>query len=199
MVRFLVALSATIVLSTAASSAQLYPPSSSPSLQETTKWLAENLPISFTGFDETMNVMQRASYDFHGCTLTMRVTTHFLPPLPPGVGASGAILYWLQVEPRSGLDFGTEELAVPDDEARSDTNAIRPLYEEARVSLSNVRLGSIVVKRVVVGSPDFSVNDALNVAPKLVAFAVRDSTLAARLAKAMRRAAQLCGARDDPF
>jgi len=141
-----------------------------PTLNETEGWLRVHLPTFFFRVEMTETISQTATYSFDGCSLLVSIHTNF-----------------------AGLDQVnqyTEPLYIIPMKSASDSTTLG-YAGDGTVPLGKLDLGSINVKQedietlpLALGTHDFQ-----------LAFTKDNEDEANRVAKALRHAAELCGAK----
>jgi len=158
----------------------------SPTLGETESWLRLHLPTSFFEIDNLEVVTQTAEYSF---LPNSRPSRYELPPTPkPDTRPCKLSVSIHSVDTPHGWVSDTEQIFVIEMESLDDTTTFG-YAGEGIVPLGKVNLDTIKVKKVdttlrplALGYHDFQL-------------AFRDEDEANRVAKALRHAAQLCGAK----
>jgi hypothetical protein len=197
------ALIAAIVYTSPASADAGLPPGfipDPPTLAETTAWLSDNLPLSFSGTDRVEYLSKGASYSFAGCIMTMnwRITSRISRPDEEPTITTDNPVYVVQMEPRSGQYFHTR--SIPGVDRSTGAEHFDNYTGVSDMDLAKVRLDSITVKRITVPAvASGSVGGLLNINVTLATFAAKDESHANRLAKALRYAATKCHAYNDIF
>lgn len=141
-----------------------------PSLSETEGWLKLHLPTFFGRLESIMSISQTASYSFDGCILSVNVKS--------------------TATPTSQFISDVDPLYVVDAQATDDS------IKFGMEGVGDVPLGRLDLDSIVVKEEDTSFNPlALGYDDFQLAFTKDDEDDAKRVAKALRHAAELCGAK----
>lgn len=141
-----------------------------PSLSDTVGWLKLHLPTNFTRLESVMLIAQTATYSFDGCILEVNIKS--------------------TDSPTSQFISDVDPLYVIDAQANNDSIKFG-MDGVGDVPLGRLDLGSITVKQ-----EDTNLNPlALGYDDFQLAFTKDDGDDANRVAKALRHAAELCGAK----
>jgi hypothetical protein len=172
--------------------------SEQPTIQETQRWLALNLPREANGSDEDTAAILEATYSFpRPCFLSVRAHVETVSNAQHMVTGSYRVV---DLVPRSGLSF--QEGARQRDEA----DAPWPAYVETGIiDLRKVDLSRVEVRRVEQWSLAHDLEHGgrqsttmISVSGSRASFAT-SSEMAPRLAAALRHIVRLCGGRVDNF
>ena len=168
-----------------------------PSFAETTAWLVDRLPGLVIGDDSYNSISFTIHYTFAGCI--MHVRNKQISTESPDHEAETTAFYVVEMEPLPSKEFEAREgpLVKLPSSPRAGISAIM----NDSINFKNVDLSSIKVKTVHLdpNQPESSAYALATFAPKVVMIATTDQRLAHQLARALSRAASLCGATGSPF
>ena len=169
-----------------------------PDLKATTEWLKHNLPAEEYIFDQTTDIRINSNYDVKRCRLT--IERQSFEGFHASIVHPRRTFTVLFMEARSGQLFDRTHSETLDSHAPAfprDSNS----YVETWVLLfSQVQPSRISVRHVVPDGrdPRSRADEFLFDSDKRVSFVISDD-LAPRLLRALRRAVELCGGKDDPY
>lgn len=175
----------------------------SPSLSDTTNWLGAALPSKtyIAGFEYGESVDYQADHKFSNCIWTIK-RGRWTALINRDPTFAGKQTIWLRFAPRAGLSFETRSMTASEaqDFARSHTHKSGQFlgYVDT-IDLSKVRPGSFSIDPPTTETPADIWVGAASEKYAFVTVDSLDADMLARYAAALRHAAELCGAKDDPF
>ncbi len=167
-------------------------------LSKTTAWLSQNLPSLAFADDGMENITHSVKYSFKGCDLYVSDRMSSLS----SSNSSAARFYALQFVPTPGTSlYGLPASSHHFQPDGATTSQDFGFEVDSLIVFKNIDVSSIRVRSYAIDAsqPDTSAETIMMFGSKTVKTSSTDSELVARIAKAVRHAAILCGAKASGF